>query len=211
MKKLLLFLSFCLASFCSFSQSSGEKSVKAFISIQYMQFHPLRSNNMFRIQPTFALSDMTSRGNIHEGQFVLFAIHTEQRDNFAAKRISAAMRYSYNIAILKSKDMQIRPFIGFGGTPYYEWARYDFTDPSGYSAKSTEGGVHLDIIPRIIWNLSEKVFLDFNLPVRLGTLRYYRHNYFTPNPADTKNDAGRISLTSLPRHYELNAGLGVRF
>lgn len=212
MRKLLLSLILVFSAGSLFAQSTGEKAVKVYLSIknQSQGHSPLWHVRTREVLPSFGLSSITTRGNFHEIQFLQLTLQRHRDYNFSVNSTFFSFRYSYTLALFRGKSPAIQPLIGFAAAPYYSSEKFTPLNSTNFGRSSFGVGTFVELVPRINWNINEKLFLDLNLPLRLADLsylRYYTNNPQVPEPQQTSSG---LDFNTLPRHFEINLGLGIK-
>ncbi len=122
-----------------------------------------------------------------------------------------AFRYEYNIVMLKKKaDLKLRPTVGFSAEPYFSIVSYKPKISLTYPQRETGAGLSLSVIPRIIYNLGERWFLDLNVPLYLLDIYYSRGNIDRPDlPLDSRTTS-TLEIHTAPPRFQVRFGVGLR-
>ncbi len=87
------------------------------------------------------------------------------------KNFSLHVRTEYHQVLFKNKDWQKFSVIaGLSLTPFINHRAIEPATSTEFSKAQRDIGVYLSLIPRVKYRLNEKWFIDFNSPVRIGTL-----------------------------------------
>lgn len=169
------------------------------------------------LQPTIAFQLKAANQNRHEielstlsiseNESTAFGEFTYQYAHVEATRI--AVRYEYIFNLLK-KNARIKPYIGLAAQPYYE--QYFFVPT--YSIRSSSVDKHLGIrsyvVPHISYNISNRVFIDFNMPFCIFNAQSLKLT--TQDPALQSSNRNRTYnfIDMLPSVFSARLGVGVR-
>ena len=124
--------------------------------------------------------------------------------------ITVGLRYEYNYIIIKNPDSKFQPSIGFGVNPYYTLYNYKPKVSLSYPVKEHTIGAMVQILPRIIYNISERWFLDLNIPINLSDFYYTNNNTGNPTLPIAERNTGTINLDVFPGKYLFRFGAGCR-
>jgi hypothetical protein len=116
------------------------------------------------------------------------------------------LRYEYKILLFKKKDWKkLRPIIGFSATSFYHWEKEEPMMSSLFSESISSLGLSLSLVPRVRYNLNDRWYLDFNVPVSILTASYTTY----------KNEDHALSIEnrkkSIIDFYNTPISLAVRF
>ena len=123
------------------------------------------------LKHTFELTEDTTV-SYYPGSF----IEKETRDQF-----NIAVSYGYHLNLAKNWK-RIHPYIGASVMPsiYTEITRPMLTT-NEYRHKVFSTSLYFQLVPRLIINMSEQVYLDMNIPFSPGNLYYSRVKTDNPN------------------------------
>lgn len=163
-----------------------------------------------------AVSLATKNGHFHELELIRFRYNRQQENLFPGATITnfnsqLGLRYSFNYCI--NKEGKLKAFIGVGLNSYRindkkVYQNKNLKDETAYSAIiNNTKGVSLNITPRLIWNISDKWFLDINIPV--NTFEYDKATY--TGGYDGGMQTNEVKSTTFPNQYTVNVGLGFKF
>jgi len=116
------------------------------------------------------------------------------------------LRYEYKILLFKKKDWEkLKPIIGFSATPFYHWEKEAPMVSSSFSKSASSIGLSLSLVPRVRYNLNEKWYLDFNVPVSIFTASY--NTFKNNNPVISIENRKESTID----FYNTPIGLAIRF
>ncbi len=120
------------------------------------------------------------------------------------------LRYESDYPILKDYANKIKPFIGISTDPsvYYEHIipqGYGFFPHTDFEIKNT-----VTIIPRVLMNLSSRLFFDVHFPIALFSVAYTYHREDNPILPIFAREVFEFKTKSLPSQFNIRIGLGYR-
>jgi len=125
--------------------------------------------------------------------------------------ILIAFRYEYNIMFLKKKEgAKIRPYLGFSANPYFYNSKYRPIVSNLFPTNQNNFGVTLSIIPRLIYNLNEKWFVDFNIPINLADVNWTFDKVDNPVLTEQERTTTTVEYSTLPNKFLFRLGVGLR-
>lgn len=171
------------------------------------------------IKPTFAFQIQNRKGNFHEVELTDISIdHTKDKttrvgtnltiEGLGLTKTTVMMRYEYIINILKKKKSRILPMIGIAGAPYYLRSSFIPYTTTNVPYKNTSMGLNIYIVPRIVYNISSRFYLDLNIPVT--TLDFHYESVTEQNPTVTHQVYSQSGMEIFPSIYSVRVGLGLR-
>lgn len=154
------------------------------------------------------ISRLNYKSTYNEDYFVLDSSdsHNDVLSSEYKMQFEIFLRYEYKIVLFKKKDWKkLKPIIGFSATPFYHWEKEEPMVSSGFSKSASYFGLSLSLVPRVRYNLNEKWYLDFNVPVSLFNLSY--NTFKNENPAISIENRRESSID----FYNTPIGFAVRF
>lgn len=211
----LLFLVISLGSIKSYGQNNENTrkiSLKLYSQIITEAINPTNRISL-GISPSVSVTNQ--RGHFHELELIDFSFHSDKKDalnNGFSKSVTKqfGLRYSFNYSI--NKKGKLKAFIGAGVNTNLSSYKHEYNYP-GIMDVAQEGeynaftsSVSLNVTPRLVWNVSDKWFLDINIPVNA-----YSFSNTTEQTDDVDGKIKMNSSTSFPNKYTVNVGVGFRF
>ena len=125
--------------------------------------------------------------------------------------ILIAFRYEYDIMFFKKKEeAKLRPYLGFGVNPYFSNSKYRPIVSNLFPINQNNFGVTLSIIPRLNYNLNEKWFVDFNIPINLADINWTFDKVDNPTLTEQQRTTTTIEYSTFPSKFLFRLGLGLR-
>jgi hypothetical protein len=221
MKKSILSLILFFIYFNVFSQEAPGRVIKVYSDFRYQTSNTSGDRfQKFSVLPAFSYARISGNKNFSELQFHGLMFRNNENSDFSrpefhlSTEFSVSARYSYNIRLFKSRDWSVIPFLGLSASPFYRSESGSDFPGTFYFRTVREGGFDFEIIPRININITESVFLDINIPLRICQMSY---RYLKiDNPAIPENQ--RVNrgtqfnvFSTAPELYQLQVGLGLKF
>ena len=102
-------------------------------------------------------------------------------DGEATNSFNLAFRYEYNILITGSENNKIRTYLGFAASPYFKSINIEPLITTIWPKHFSSFGLDLGLVPRINYQVHDRVFLDISVPVNFARAGY--QNMREKNPA----------------------------
>lgn len=202
-----------------FAQSDSNNSVLFNYAIknnfQYFYQNKLNSAEFQLIAPSFFLR--TRSGNAHEfelSQLVFWKSDTRDKGFYNAslhKNFFIAIRYQYNYYFIK-RPVKFSPYLGATVLSNFEVFNTKPEKAGQFESKFTGFGTTVALAPGINYNISKRVFLDFNIPLEFYSFNYNQNKIENPTltnnekkHSETKND---MPLEDI---LKFRFGLGINF
>jgi hypothetical protein len=124
---------------------------------------------------------------------------------------SLGIRYAFNFNLMAGQNSAVQPHIGLSALPFVETNNQRPKINSFYSTFQTDLGLLGQVIPRLVFELTDYLILDINAPVtimdaRRHSIRLQGGGRNLPGIAE-----GEDELRWLPSAIHLRLGLGVVF
>lgn len=210
---LLLFIA-SLGGVKSYAQEDNKErriSLKLYSQIMIEGINPTKSISL-GVAPAVNLT--TKRGHFHELELSDFSYKRDKNEslNGFSKTMNKqlGLRYSFNYSI--NKKGKLRTFIGVGINTNLNSYKYEYNYPGIMDIapqgeyKAFTSNVSLNITPRLVWNVSDKWFLDINIPINVYDFTNTMMQTYYVNRKMKTN-----SSTAFPNKYTVNVGVGFRF
>lgn len=126
-------------------------------------------------------------------------------------RFHIQLRYEYTIGLFKKKNWKkLNSAIGFSAAPFYKWEKYSYSVSMPFPVSKSAFGIYLAVIPRIQYNLTEKWYLDLNVPITLVTMQFNNEKNEDPSIPVEQRTNSTIGFYNTPFGYAVRLGLGLR-
>lgn len=176
------------------------------------------------VHPSAAVMIQTKRGNYHELELSQLSFgRTEEstgikdtnsaykyRTDYRLYHTAIALRYEYIIMLNKRKEARFATSIGWSAMPYFERLSVMPYITSFYPMMTMNLGVRSFIVPRLIVNVSERVFLDANLPLCVLDMGTTSQNIQNPTLPAAAQKYSVWNLELMPGYFSARLGLGVK-
>lgn len=127
------------------------------------------------------------------------------------KQFELYLRYEYKLNLFKSKDWEkFKPIIGLSATPFVTWNKSEPVLSTEFPISETVAGLYLSVVPRIEYFISEKWYLDFNIPVAFVTGHYKSTTSEDPSIALNERTESVIDFYNGPVSFAVRFGLGYK-
>lgn len=124
--------------------------------------------------------------------------------------VRISLRYEFNWKLLKNKtDAKFIPYLGVSSLPYYKNENYLPGESNEYRIRTNNLGITIALVPRVIFRVNERLFLDLNVPLSLADLSYMHHHYNSPNLPEEDRNSSTVDIAAFPWQFLFRFGLGV--
>jgi hypothetical protein len=165
-------------------------------------------------------------GNYHE--FEMSRLHINKTDNTSfsidstgqshkivsgdiTTNLLIAFRYEYNIMLLKKKFLsKLKPALGFSADPYFSMKHYNPKISLSYPSNENLVGATFSVIPRLIYDINEYLFLDLNIPFSFADINFKTIRLDKPDLLPEKRTTSTINLEAFPCKFLIRFGIGIR-
>jgi hypothetical protein len=176
------------------------------------------------LHPTIAFQWKARNNNFHEIELTNFEIgKTGAKTEFVADTngipfvsgqdivtTALSVRYEYILNFNKSKDSKLVPSLGFGVNPYFRKNKYSPLASSSFPASESSFGLRAFITPRVTYFITQKIFVDFNIPLCLFDnfiLTEMRDNANLPVEQRT---VSTYNFNQFPKFISGRIGIGIK-
>jgi hypothetical protein len=176
------------------------------------------------LHPTIAFQWKARNNNFHEIELTNFEIgKTGAKTEFVADTngipfvsgqdivtTALSVRYEYILNFNKSKDSKLVPSLGFGVNPYFRKNKYSPLASSSFPGSESSFGLRAFITPRVTYFITQKIFVDFNIPLCLFDnfiLTEMRDNANLPVEQRT---VSTYNFNQFPKFISGRIGIGIK-
>jgi hypothetical protein len=176
------------------------------------------------LHPTIAFQWKAKNNNFHEIELTNFEIgKTGAKTEFVADTngipfvsgqdivtTALSVRYEYILNFNKSKDSKLVPSLGFGVNPYFRKNKYSPLASSSFPAFESSFGLRAFITPRVTYFITQKIFVDLNIPLCLFDnfiLTEMRDNANLPVEQRT---VSTYNFNQFPKFISGRIGIGIK-
>lgn len=231
MRKITIFIFLTLTTTL---RVSGQIALKLNLHSQYESFEysNIRDTTLTKVKDGYDLSILPSptislyreNGNFQEICLsrILFIVDDNKTayyySNGSSKIIDGSkettfaigLRYDYNF-LLTNGDNPFSFFIGLSSSPTYYYQLNEPKSPSSFNRSKIKASVYVSIVPRIIWKINPKIFMDLNIPFNVYELSYKWRRINNPSlPLDQQSN-GKWYSYFISKTYEIRLGVGFMF
>lgn len=185
----------------------------------------ISSSTLQYLHPTLAFQWKSKNQNFNEVELINFYIKKnigarEQLDSLGRVETilstkilhssAISFRYEYIVNFRKSKSSRFAPSLGYSGNPYFESEQFLPEKANEYKNGQITIGGRVSVIPRLIYYLGARFYMDLNLPICVMDM-YYRVNQ-NENPSIPSNQR-RISTFNFelfPKLLSARLGVGLK-
>ncbi len=127
------------------------------------------------------------------------------------KHFDLYLRYEYKWRLFKKKDLgKFKTILGFSGTPFVSWNKYEPMLSSENPYSTTTVGIYLSVIPRIEYSINKKLYLDLNVPISVVTANFTSTNNEDPTLPVEQRTQSTFDFYNGPLSYAIRFGVGLR-
>lgn len=181
-------------------------------------------SNFGKITPSFSMN--TEKGNFHEFELTSFSFGKSSSKKYTLDTNTNAMmlisgsnnnaqifgvKYEFSLKLLKKSTSKLQPYIGFATNVNFRRSARNPVLATMFYSNSTSLYTAFFITPRLIYNLNEKWFFDFNVPFNLANFGVYRSRYLNPNIPVNNQITYSTDFKFIPRQFTFKLGVGYKF
>lgn len=216
MRLLVYSMFLCLVISCGYTYAQQDNEYKLSLK-NYMKIVPSdvpnKSVSLRFIAPGFNIMDR--KGNFHEIELseinhsnsleingITATNNVRDLTRYYHKESRFSMNYSFNKKIAAYNQLQffVGPSIGLS----YALDKETASDKPDFYNRERNRGIYLNIIPRMQWNITDRWYLDVNIPIRAYGLNYTEEGTQSYDNIEFKNQI-------FPNKNTVNVGIGLRF
>ena len=242
MQKLLLIsqLLILLSFNALFAQEEGETSIKIYTNARFTlttlsRYEPVEDGIIFledirKVDIGYfspALSISRSNNTFHEIEFSRAMINQTFKyysvwDSISKKATvvngskrtvsMVALRYEYMTRLFKKGEGNLKTFFGYSLHPYYLSAQDNPGASTHFPEKHREAGVDVALVPRLTYEISERLYLDLNIPFVIVNGVFISKKIDDPALPDKLRTTSYFtfdSFTGDQMHFRLGMGLRI--
>lgn len=205
-----------------YNQSSYIKNESSYKANGILNFRTEKSSQI--ISPKFAIAYTNNAGNTHEIEINKFTIglnNTEDRDSDSSNYnviagaetniIDFSFRYEFTPHSKKDKLNNKGTFsVSYGVQPYFNYSNINPAISTVFPETLTNIGFLGYIAPRYMYQFSDKLYLDINIPFNLIETNYNAIVIDDPTKSKTERRTSSLNFNMLPMNYNLRIGLAYR-
>jgi len=176
------------------------------------------------LRPTFAIAYTAKNGNTHELELnrfdlsfisekdvLLDTINSNIVNGQEISSFNLSFRYEYTPSSKKRKLNKKGTFsVGYGVQPYIFNTKTIPLIATNFPESYTQIGASGYIAPRFIYQLSEKLYFDINLPFNLIDVNFTNTTIDNPTKNKSERTIYNTDFNMLPMNYNLRIGLAYR-
>jgi hypothetical protein len=122
--------------------------------------------------------------------------------------VKLGFRFDYSIPLFSGEKSQF--YLGISDEPLVFYKKVLPYTSASFPATIVELKNNVALMPRFVTNLTEKVFLDFNIPLSLFSMSYRYENNKNPILPIYQQRSNTFESGFLPKNWQFRMGLGVR-
>lgn len=123
-----------------------------------------------------------------------------------------AFRYEYDLLLFKKKkaDSKLKSYLGLSVNPYFSNTKYSSSIASMFTTSQQSFGALVAFIPRINYNVNERLFVDVNLPINLMDMNVTTERAENPAIPVPQRSISTLNFSQLPDQFLVRFGVGFR-
>jgi hypothetical protein len=195
--------------------TAGKNSLKVYSLVIH------EKNNFTTVKPSFAFQWRNKQKDYHEIELISFQFdkynqfESDAQNGFITKdnlvhEKNISLRYEYIFSLNKKENVKLMPAIGLGINPFFYQMNTQARISNVFPTNNVIVGTRIFLIPRLVYNLNKRFYLDVNTPINVSELNYQFQK--VDNPSYNINE--RTSFTgnyySFPAYFSGRIGLGFR-
>ncbi|MBO6517300.1 MAG: hypothetical protein JJ975_12185 [Bacteroidia bacterium] len=125
------------------------------------------------------------------------------------KHVSTALRMEGGWYILPNSRSTFKPSIGVSATPGVYRTRTEPKNSQSFNSAVTTYDLSTAVVPRIQYQLNERLLLDLNFPFEVMTMSQTNTLVENPNFTARRQRSSVFDFSLFPNRYRVRLGLGV--
>ena len=136
----------------------------------------------------------------------IYIISGERKTN-----VSIALRYEYDVVFFKnSHEAKLCTYLGFAAQPYFSNSTFTPKILRAYSTSQSNFGAMISIVPRLNYDLNERWFIDFNIPINIVDMNWVVQQVDNPTLPENLRTATTFEPSAFPTKFLFRLGVGIR-
>jgi hypothetical protein len=176
--------------------------------------------------PTFAIQLFDKKKNVHELELIDFYFNTDKGYQeireyktgntygkyYVARKVklNLSIKYEYILIAKMFKEKKLKPSIGFGISPYVKSENQLLNSISNFQISETKIGIRTFFTPRLIYNFSERFFIDINTPFTLASIYLVSTKRNNPSLPINQRSISSFNFESFQKYWSGRIGIGLR-
>jgi hypothetical protein len=124
---------------------------------------------------------------------------------------SLGIRYGFNLNLSFDQESPVRPIIGLSAIPFLETSSSDPDNNAFYNVKQTSVGLMGQIVPRLMFHLTDFLVLDINVPVTAIEIRNQSLRLEGGSTQVGVQKESQTDVREFPDRVHIRIGAGVLF
>lgn len=121
-----------------------------------------------------------------------------------------AFRYEYTFAAREFENEKWMLAASVGAMPFYEWRNSGFSDSEAFPINEQRVGTQINLTTRILYNVTDKLMIDFNFPIAVADAQYYHQVLDDPSLFNGAEGTSAGQFELFPKYMALRVGVGYR-
>jgi hypothetical protein len=188
-------------------------------------YHFSKHSALTVFHPTVAYQWKTTKSNFHEveltglmfankrSQTVLMNDSTNINPTIGGMNTltsELSLRYEYILTFNKMKESKFVPSVGFGLNPFYRRISNRPVLSNMYPSSERQFGVRAFITPRITYFVTQKFFLDLNIPLCFSEFNLTALRQDNPVIPFDHRTTSTINFYQFPKFLSARIGIGIK-
>ena len=171
-----------------------------------------------------SISFNKDNGNFHEVELTTFGFGQNENSQSIidingnsqlisgeiVKRFNFGAKYEFSYKIFKQSNSRLSYYIGSSYSLGYSWNSRTPKLSSQYKTSSIQVSNIISLVPRLNFNLSDKWFIDFNIPINLIDFLIVRSKYMDPVLPINQQTGSYSDVNFLPNTINFKLGIGFK-
>lgn len=177
------------------------------------------------LHPTLAFQWESKNQNFNEVELINFYINKNRRvreqldslgrvETILSTKIlhssAISFRYEYIVNFRKSKSSRFAPSLGYSGNPYFESEQFVPEKANEFKNGQITIGGRVSVIPRLIYYLGARFYIDLNLPICVMDMNYRMYQNENPSIPDNQRRISNFNFELFPKVLAARIGVGLK-
>jgi len=116
----------------------------------------------------------------------------------------------YELGFTNQSTRKIKPMIGFAAQPYFYYSKFVPAVITFFPTNTATVGTTLFLVPRLMVDISKKIFLDVNIPIGIVDFYWVRKKSLDPSLTIEEQVEHKTNHEFVYKTFQIRLGLGIR-
>jgi hypothetical protein len=125
--------------------------------------------------------------------------------------VAIGLRYEYDYRLFKKKDdCKLKSYLGIAVNPYFSSSTFDPNSTIYFTTRQQSIGATIAFMPRLNYYISERWFLDLNIPISIMDMNITTNKVDNPILSEQQRSVSTVNFSQLPCKFLVRFWVGFR-